>query len=61
MKVGPSANPGLAAWALQLAQTTTRVATHQSSPTGRPVDPPQAIRDDAGIRRPSQYTFDIRV
>ncbi len=61
MKVGPSINPAAHAWALQLSQMTGRVAAHQSTPTDRPVDPPRAINDDAGIRRPSRHTFDIRV
>lgn len=61
MRVGTSTNPAVQAWALQLSQMTGRVASHQSSPTDRPVDPPRAISDDAGIRRPSRHTFDIRV
>lgn len=61
MKVGPSINPAAHAWALQLSQMTGRVAAHQSTPTDRRVDPPRAINDDAGIRRPSRHTFDIRV
>ena len=61
MRVGTSTNPAVQAWALQLSQMTGRVASHQSSPTDRPVDPPLAISDDAGIRRPSRHTFDIRV
>jgi len=61
MKVGASSNPAIQAWALQLSQMTGRVAAHQSTPTDRPVDPPQSISDDAGIRRPSRHTFDIRV
>ena len=61
MKVGTSTNPAVQAWALQLSQMTGRVASHQSTPTDRPVDPPRAISDDAGIRRPSRHTFDIRV
>lgn len=61
MRVGPSLNPAALAWTLQLSQMTVRVASHQSTPTDRPVDPPQAISDDAGLRRPSRHTFDIRV
>ena len=61
MKVGPSINPAAQAWALQLSQMTSRVAAHQSTPTDRPVEPPRAINDDPGIRRPSRHTFDIRV
>ncbi len=61
MRVGTSPNPAVQAWALQLSQMTGRVASHQSTPTDRPVDPPRAISDDAGIRRPSRHTFDIRV
>ncbi len=61
MRVGTSPNPAVQAWALQLSQMTGRVASHQSTPTDRPVDPPGAISDDAGIRRPSRHTFDIRV
>jgi hypothetical protein len=61
MRVGASSNPAVHAWALQLSQMTSRVAAHQSTPTDRPVDPPGVIRDDAGIRRPSRHTFDIRV
>jgi len=61
MKVGPSINPAAHAWALQLSQMAGRVATHQSTPTDRPVDPSQAISDDAVLRRPSRHTFDIRV
>lgn len=61
MRVGTSTNPAVQAWALQLSQMTGRVASHQSTPTDRPVDPPRAISDDAGIRRPSRHTFDIRV
>ncbi len=61
MRVGISTNPAVQAWALQLSQMTGRVASHQSTPTDRPVDPPRAISDDAGIRRPSRHTFDIRV
>lgn len=61
MRVGASSNPAAYAWALQLSQMTGRVASHQSTPTDRPVDPPRAISDDAAIRRPSRHTFDIRV
>ncbi len=61
MKIGYSASPAMAAWAMQLAQAATRVAAHQSSPTDRPVEPTQAISDDAGIRQPSRHSFDIRV
>ncbi len=61
MKVGASPNPAIHAWDLQLSQVTVRVAAHQSTPTDRPVDPPRSISDDAGIRRPSRHTFDIRV
>jgi hypothetical protein len=61
MKIGYFTSPAMAAWAIQLAQTTTRVAAHQSSPTDRPVEPAQAIADDTSIRQPSRHTFDIRV
>ena len=61
MKVGASSNPAAYAWALQLSQMTGRVASHQSTPTDRPLEPPGAIRDDAALRRPSRHTFDIRV
>ena len=61
MRVGASASPAAQAWALQLSQMTGRVASHQSTPTDRAVDPPQAISVDAAIRQPSRHTFDIRV
>jgi len=61
MRVGASSNPAVHAWARQLSQMTGRVASHQSTPTDRPVDPLGGIRDDAAIRRPSRHTFDIRV
>ena len=61
MRVGASSNHAVHAWALQLSQMTGRVAAHQSTPTGRPVEPPQAISGDPVIRRPSRHTFDIRV
>lgn len=61
MRVGASSNPAVHAWAVHLSQMTGRVASHQSTPTERPVEPPQAIRDDVGTRRPSRHTFDIRV
>jgi hypothetical protein len=61
MRVGAPSNPAAHAWAVQLSQMTGRVAAHQSTPTDRPVEPPQAISGDPGIRRPSRHTFDIRV
>ena len=61
MRVGAPSNAAAFAWALQLSQMAGRVASHQSTPTDRPVDPPRTVRDDAGIRRPSRHTFDIRV
>lgn len=61
MRVSAPYNPAAHAWAVQLAQMTGRVASHQSTPTDRPVDPPGAVRDDTLIRRPSRHTFDIRV
>jgi hypothetical protein len=60
MRVG-AYNPVAQAWASQLTQMTGRVASHQSSPTDRPVDRPHAVQDDTSIRRPSRHTFDIRV
>jgi hypothetical protein len=47
--------------AVEHTQTTCRVAAHQSSPTGRPVESPRAIIDDTTARRPTRHTFDIRV
>ncbi len=60
MRIG-AFNPAAHAWASQLTQTTGRVASHQSSPTDRPVDRPHAVPNDTTIRRPSRQTFDIRV
>ena len=61
MRVGAPFNPSAHAWAVQLSQMTSRVAGHQSTPTDRPVDPPGAINNDTLTRRPSRYTFDVRV
>lgn len=61
MRIGAPHSLAASAWAVQLAQMTGRVATHQSTPTDRPVDPPAPVKDDTLIRRPSQHTFDIRV
>jgi len=61
MKVGPYSSAGASAWAAMLAQTTARVAAHQSTPTDRPVEAPTAIAGDVSVRQPSRQTFDIRV
>lgn len=61
MRVGAPTSATAHAWAVQLSQTTARVAAHQSTPTDRPVDPPGALTHDTLIRRPSGHTFDIRV
>ncbi len=61
MRTGPVSTSPHAAWATVLAQTTVRAATHQSSPTDRPVERPTSITPDTVIRRASQHTFDIRV
>lgn len=61
MRVGPISLPIAQGVAVQHTQTTCRVAAHQSSPTGRPVESPGAIVDDTAARRPTRHTFDIRV
>ncbi len=61
MRIAPGLAPGAQALAVQLSQMTCRVAAHRSSPTNRPVEPPNAISDDTVSRRPSRHTFDIRV
>ncbi len=61
MRVGPYSPPMAYARAVQLSQTTCRVAAHRSSPTDRPVEPPDRLTGDTLIRRPSRHTFDIRV
>lgn len=61
MKIGGYSSAGASAWATMLAQSTARVAAHQSSPTDRPVEAPSAIAGDIPVRRPSGHTFDIRV
>lgn len=61
MRVALAACVNAQALAVHLAQMTSRVAGHQSSPTSRPVDAPAAIVDDTAARRPSRHTFDIRV
>ncbi len=48
MRVGAPSNPAAHAWAVPLSQMTGRVAAHQSTPTDRPVEPPQAISGDPG-------------
>lgn len=61
MRVSPISLPSTQGVAVQHAQTTCRVAAHQSSPTARPVQPPGAIADDTATRRPTRQTFDLRV
>jgi hypothetical protein len=61
MRVGSASSPAYAAWATLLAQTTARTATHQSSPTGRPVEPASGVTPDPTLGRVSRHTFDIRV
>jgi hypothetical protein len=61
MKVGAYSSAGASAWAVMLAQSTARVASHQSSPTDRPVEAPTALAGDIPVRQPSRQTFDIRV
>jgi hypothetical protein len=61
MRIGPVSSPAYAAWATVLAQTTARAATHQSSPTDRPVEPPAGVTPDPTLGRVSRHTFDIRV
>jgi hypothetical protein len=61
MRVSPMSLPISQGVAVQHTQTTCRVAAHQSSPTGRPVESPAAIVDDTAARRPTRHTFDIRV
>lgn len=61
MRISPISTPIAQGLAVQLSQTTCRVAAHRSSPTGRPVESPGAIVDDTAARRPSRHTFDIRV
>ncbi|WP_292107471.1 hypothetical protein [Brevundimonas sp.] len=61
MRVTPVARVNAQALAVHLAQMTSRVAGHQSSPTSRPVEAPGAIVADNSTRRPSRHTFDIRV
>lgn len=43
------------------AHTQLQAASHQSSPTARPVPPPDPVNGDTVVRRPSRHTFDIRV
>lgn len=62
MRPGPiNGGAMLSLWAAHLAQTTQRAAAHSSSPTDQPVSAPDPIRGDITLRRPSRYTFDIRV
>lgn len=61
MRMGPTCLPVGRGVAVQHTQTLCRVAAHQSSPTGRPVESPGAIVDDTTARRPTRNTFDIRV
>ena len=61
MRIDPFSLPVAQGRAVQHTQMTCRVAAHQSSPTGRPVESPGAIVDDTAARRPSRHTFDIRV
>ena len=61
MRIGPVPASVAQGMAIQHTQMTCRVAAHQSSPTGRPVESPGAITDDTVTRRPSRHTFDIRV
>lgn len=60
MRVSPHASIA-GAWSTILAQTTCRVGAHRSSPTARPVPPPDPVSSDTVTRRPSRHTFDIRV
>ena len=61
MRVSLNSLPIAQGVAVQHTQTTCRVAAHQSSPTGPPVESPGAIVDDTAARRPTRHTFDIRV
>jgi len=61
MRIGPPSASTAYARAIQLSQTTCRVAAHRSSPTDRPVAGPDAVTGDTLIRRLSRHTFDIRV
>lgn len=61
MRVAPASSASARAAASQFTQLTCRVASHQSSPTSRPVEAPGAITDDTVTRRPSRHTFDISV
>lgn len=60
MRVPPAPGP-LAGWSALLTQTVGRMGAHQSSPTLRPVPPPDPVASDIPARRPSRHTFDIRV
>lgn len=61
MRIGAISTPTAQFVAVQLSQMTCRVAAHRSSPTDRPVEPPNTIADDTATRRSSRHTFDIRV
>jgi hypothetical protein len=62
MRINPTSIPAAGhARAIQSAQSTCRVAGHQSSPTTRPVESLGAIIDENSTRRPSRHTFDISV